>query len=378
MSTVRLARCTLLAILWPMVCLANDAENRSPTATHQLISPTIEFGATTASDSSMIAAPICGIESLRLGLNILSPENSGNSFDIMKPEFVSREGSSAYQLIEAAKFSGVDAEYRKHLSIFDLKQLNSPAILRVRQSGRGSAFNHWVLFLGFDQNGVRIVDFPGASTTVTEGELLSIWDNSAVILMRRGFDVPSITSYLYFGTLVLAGVLSIRALSWICAYLKKRNRTIVQWLAIIVTPILFQAVVEVTGLGCYFIESDSIAQVSNRNSPWEPKVIESAEDLCSQVDGDSVIIDSRDSESFRAGHIPTARSIAFFSSIGERKLLLTGVSKQQKVIIYCQSARCPYANYLADVLHEEGYAPISIYKGGFNDWRRYVRQASKR
>lgn len=74
------------------------------------------------------------------------------------------------------------------------------------------------------------------------------------------------------------------------------------------------------------------------------------------------IIDVREEDSFKAGHILGARNIPF----SQFKIYMTGLRKDMPIYLYEQgkalSLRC------AIMLKKEGYHDIYVLKGGYNKW----------
>jgi rhodanese-related sulfurtransferase len=96
-----------------------------------------------------------------------------------------------------------------------------------------------------------------------------------------------------------------------------------------------------------------------------PKV--SAKDIKS-ANGGAVIIDARQSPDYDAGHIDGAINIPTTLCAAGRTAKLAEVAKNSRLIIYCQSAGCPYAEKVAANLMEDGFNNLAIYKGGWVDW----------
>jgi len=80
-----------------------------------------------------------------------------------------------------------------------------------------------------------------------------------------------------------------------------------------------------------------------------------------QSDSDSIILDVRTSEEFEQGHLQNAVSIP----LGNLEQELSQLSKDQKVIVYCQSGSRSVA--ASRLLSAQGYTPLNL-KGGINAW----------
>lgn len=79
------------------------------------------------------------------------------------------------------------------------------------------------------------------------------------------------------------------------------------------------------------------------------------------------LIDVRESEEFKRGHILGARNIP----VTQMKQRLVEMRKDKPLYLYCQgSSRSARA---ATLLHKQGYSQIYQLKGGFRNWTGRVK-----
>lgn len=95
--------------------------------------------------------------------------------------------------------------------------------------------------------------------------------------------------------------------------------------------------------------------------------IAEAEDLFAQ--GKALFIDSRSEKDFQSGHIPGAVNIPVAQ---ERKKAQDSFSfpKERTLVIYCDGSECQSSVFLAKLLHQEGFANIKVFFGGWVEWMR--------
>ena len=147
-----------------------------------------------------VSGPFCGIYAVSATLNALNIPVA-NSRDFVHPRYVgSRGGSTAQELINAIQDSGGHAQVFANLTVSELKRANSPAILHVRSSWSDSRYNHWVTFLGFEGERMIVLDFPNTEQSVTQAELMAIWDGVGIVVSDQPVDsatflVPTRVSY---------------------------------------------------------------------------------------------------------------------------------------------------------------------------------------
>lgn len=87
------------------------------------------------------------------------------------------------------------------------------------------------------------------------------------------------------------------------------------------------------------------------------------------LDTDTIFIDARFSRDYEAGHLEGALSIPVDSNDVYMNNVTNNIAKDAHIIMYCQSSGCKYAEIVAIKLQEDGFRNISIYKGGWMDWK---------
>jgi rhodanese-related sulfurtransferase len=87
-----------------------------------------------------------------------------------------------------------------------------------------------------------------------------------------------------------------------------------------------------------------------------------------RLGGNSVVVDARLTEDFTNGHLPGAISIPVNVGEAERHTATADLSKDVRIIVYCQSAACPFARTVAVRLIKDGFSNISIFRGGWKEW----------
>lgn len=83
-----------------------------------------------------------------------------------------------------------------------------------------------------------------------------------------------------------------------------------------------------------------------------------------------VFVDASAPNDFRAGRIPGAKNFppeAFLG--GATPDDLGAISRGATVVVYCRSARCDAAEFVALRLTELGFSGTTTFRGGFDEWR---------
>ena len=95
--------------------------------------------------------------------------------------------------------------------------------------------------------------------------------------------------------------------------------------------------------------------------------------------GQILLIDARATNYFNAEHIPGAVSLYALSTAGElAEFAARHPRKDTPIVIYCNSARCSMAQYLALILTRQwAYTNVREMVGGFVEYRLSETQASR-
>jgi rhodanese-related sulfurtransferase len=86
------------------------------------------------------------------------------------------------------------------------------------------------------------------------------------------------------------------------------------------------------------------------------------------LNGVASLFDARYARDFNNGTIPRSKSLPINSSLTERQQALAGLSRNQQIVVYCQSNRCNYSDEVTQFLKFNGYHNVVIYRGGYHEW----------
>lgn len=89
-------------------------------------------------------------------------------------------------------------------------------------------------------------------------------------------------------------------------------------------------------------------------------------------DSNYVIVDVRDNDSYKKGHIPTAINIPSYE-IDEN---LKKLPKNKKLILYCYHVVCFAAPKVALMLAKKGFDVMEMV-GGFDEWQKHGHPVEK-
>jgi rhodanese-related sulfurtransferase len=118
---------------------------------------------------------------------------------------------------------------------------------------------------------------------------------------------------------------------------------------------------------------EALAQVELKHfDPALPEI--GAEEVVALLDRQDVtIIDARLPDSYDLGHLRNAVNLPVSSGLSERRRILTDIPKTRRIVVYCQSKTCPYAEAVASDLAFRGYEHIVLFPEGWRGWIAHER-----
>lgn len=326
------------------------------------------------------AGPYCGVNSLYVSLAALGINTEPKDY-ICKEYIGSYRGSTAAELIKAANAFGANAESFSHLTHRELKRAETPMILHMRADHQ-SNFTHWVAFLGYDGQKMRVVDPPRPLQVLTPAELLANWDGTAIAISRNkgnyGFladarlDLAIAAGVLLFGTYAAWQFFGICFPGFACPRCIAPQKSLaLQASTLVVFSLILSLFYHASAEIGFFRNPSALAEVVRRHYSIDIPEVSLAEMIDEIETGATLILDARRLSDFNNGPLPGAVSMAVDSTLPERQKVLTGIPKGRRIIVYCQSASCSYADTIAQFLHFNGYRNVAVYTGGFREWSQY-------
>ena len=358
---------SILLLSWFLFCTITLAEE-SPEAAPPL--PDLK--------NIVVAGPYCGVYSLYACLNVFGIQSPME--ELLTAEYVgSHRGSTSNELIAAAEKYGIHGKSYGNMTWRQLFDTKEPMILHFR-GGNHTDFNHWVAFLGAEGKHVRIIDTPHEMAYLSIAELLAHWDGTAIVLSKNEIrdDIvwKSWLDYLPIALCLLGGVFVFRTF----AHSGKIEPSVAPTRFLALKKLFIQtiSIVGVIGFMAVLLHSLSdtgflknpvaIAEVTRRYYAVDVPEISVSEMKQIVERSDVVIFDTRYRRDFNRGAIPHAVNLPIDSSLAERKDALRGVDKSTKIVLYCQSSGCGFADEIASFLKFNGYRNVSLFRGGYREW----------
>jgi rhodanese-related sulfurtransferase len=328
-----------------------------------------------------VSGPYCGIYSLIAILDTF--DMHPDLAELLVPEFVgSYKGSSNKELEKAAEKFGLYAKSYSGLTWQELQASKSPMILHFRSTYADSQFNHWVAYLGVDGGKARIIDLPHRLATIPFAELLAKWDGVAIEIspepIKNDILAASYTNYLTTVALIL-GVLFVFKFSFWSpqkeaftapTLFQKCKLAVVQSAMLLGLLFVFGILYHALSSVGFLKNPSAVAEVTRRYYSVDIPEIDLAEMERAVAEQTIPLYDARYARDYNRGTIPGAKSLAISSSLTERQEILGSTSKTQRIIVFCQSSGCGYADEVAQFLRFNGYENVVIYRGGYREWKQ--------
>lgn len=328
-----------------------------------------------------VSGPYCGIYALIACLDTFGIRPHFEEFFVA--EFVgSFQGSSDSELRKAAQTYGLYGKTYSGLTWQEIKASKSPMILHFRSTYADSKFNHWVAYLGVDGGKARIIDIPHRIATIPFSEILAKWDGTAIVISKEpiqgDFIATARWNYLSMILLLLGILVAARAFFWdhdnenflALTFFQKIKLAIIQTSALLgvlfVVGILYHAL---SPIG-FLRNPSAVAEVTRRYYSIDVPEIDITETERAIESKTIQLYDARYSRDYVRGTIPSAKNLSINSSLTERQQMLGATPKSQRIVVFCQSSGCGYADEVAQFLKFYGYENVVIFRGGYREWSK--------
>jgi len=321
--------------------------------------------------------PHCGLYCLYTTMRLTGKEIDFS--ELVKPEYLgSRKGSSIAELKKAAEDCGLYAIPSGRLTGRELRQCPYQIILHVKSDVTSREYNHYELFLGTENRKARLLDPPEPVRLVPFNELAPRWDGNGLIVSAEPIELSSVFGptrkrLLMYAVAAIAVILALHwAKRWLPeAMLNSRGKlfglSFGQGVAFAFTALLCGMLYHFANDAGLLANTNAIASIQQAHAGnFIPKISEKK--VYKLLDSNAVFIDARFARDYKAGHLEGAISVPVDANDLERQKVTADIPKGSRIVMYCQSSGCKFAEKVAIKLKNEGYSNISIFKGGWAEW----------
>jgi rhodanese-related sulfurtransferase len=320
----------------------------------------------------------CGLYCLYSILRLLGQDLDYR--DLVKPEYYGRpSGSSLADLSRAAHDYGLYAGVATRLSTRALAASPYWAILHVRPSLESTEYDHYQLSMGMENGKAKLFDPPQAPKLVELSELAPRWDGYALFVSPRPFDIDRLFSadrqrVLLYGMVGLLLLLSLhlgkRLWTSRLGVLPRRwslGLTAVQGAMLGLAALVAGPLYQFTSDEGLLANASATASLQKAyRGTFIPRISKAR--VHQLLGRDRVFIDARLASDYERGHLEGAISLPVDANEALWRQRTAAMPKDSRIVLYCQSSRCKFAEHVGTKLINDGYKDLCIFRGGWMEW----------
>ncbi|MBN2455247.1 MAG: hypothetical protein JXB29_01715 [Sedimentisphaerales bacterium] len=302
-----------------------------------------------------------------------------NLTELLKPEYIgSRQGSSLAELKKAAEDNGLHAVPVGKLTIKELRQSPYPVILHVKSAPDKKPYDHYELFLETKDGQARLYDPPQPVRLVPFYQLAPRWDGTGLIVSAEPIDLGALFAsarrrFIIYAAIVVAAVLGVRCGRrwWLpSAYMTSRRHLLVlsiaQSVGLALLALLCGTVYHFVNDVGFLAHANATASIQQAHlGNFLPKVSE--KEIRRLLNTNTIFIDARLNRDFEAGHLEGAVNVPVNASDDELRKAMAHIDKKARIVVYCQTSGCSFAEKVAIELISDGFSNVSLFKGSWHE-----------
>lgn len=324
------------------------------------------------------SGPYCGVKSVFACISSLGLETEFSTY--VDPRFIGTyRGSSANELVQCAESHGVNAKVISHATENDLRRSAAPMVLHVRSPFGGLDYNHWISFLGIVEETAVVYDPASTRRSLTMAELLAQWDGTAVVVSFTPIDLVAIRLCSVLDNL-LPILIACSAILWLrrgFASVFDRYRHPRHAITFLLTVSIACCVAIEAPSSTRLLRNPHIGlEIASMHSQRELPTVSfrTVFDIVNNRGG--LLVDARFPADFRSGTIHGAINLPVNATLSEKQTILSRVSFRERIVVFCKSPNCEFADSVARFLVYNGFRDVAIYRAGYSDWLRQSNSAA--
>jgi rhodanese-related sulfurtransferase len=309
---------------------------------------------------------------------------------LLDPKYIgSAEGSSVGELEQAAKDRGMHTSVLQNLSAADVAAIGKPVILLVRSSAEADKYDHFVLCFGADGDRLRILDAPNPPRLVSARELARLWGGVGIVVSSEPVSTWAMLGPTWAASIAWTGAAVVvvmaaghglrrlgRRIPWVTTNRRAWPSAAAQAAAVGAVALLGGVGFHLTATLGLLAHPEDVASIQETHVMSFARAVGAA-GVDELMKGGAAVVDARFSEDYAAGHIPGAINIPVNQRAAAGRMLARRAGRDAKVILYCQSAGCPFSKQVGRVLWRDGYRNLYVFRGGWDEWEATARPAER-
>jgi rhodanese-related sulfurtransferase len=232
--------------------------------------------------------------------------------------------------------------------------------------------------LGSAARRLLVFDPPATVRAVSAQELAPIWDGAGLIVSAEPISTgkifaPARRRFLLWTLGIVSLVLAFHRAGRRAPIGLFRSRRALLGLSLAQGLSLTLAALLGATLFHFFADEGLLANVKATDAiqrthagDFMPKV--GAKRVRQLMEDETIFVDARFRRDFEAGHLRGAINVPIDANDVQRRHLTESIPKDAKVVVYCRSRSCRFADEVGFRLLNDGFTDVALYRGGWTDW----------
>lgn len=306
--------------------------------------------------------------------------------ELLKPEYIgSPRGSSLAELKKAAEDHGMYAAPVGKLTTRELRQSPYPIILHVKSAADRKEYDHYELFLETKDGQAKLYDPPQPVRLVPFYELAPRWDGTGLIVSTGPIDLgtvfaPARKRFITYAAIAIAVILGLRLARrhrFPAADTNSRRRlfafSVAQGAGLAIAALLCGMVYHFVNKEGFLAHANATASIQKTHQAnFIPKLGE--KQTRKLLNTNTLFVDAGLNTDFETQHLKGAINVPVNASSDERANAMATVPQDARIVVYCLSPRCSFAENVAINLISDGFSDVSLFKG---DWRKLIPRTNE-
>jgi rhodanese-related sulfurtransferase len=269
-----------------------------------------------------------------------------------------------------------------NLTTGNFVQIGEPVVCHVKSAPASPSYDHWVVCVATRGNSVWIYDPPNDVQEYSMAEFAARWDGTGLIVSDRPIATRRLEleilrpDFLWFLGLGAAFVVSVLWRFLASKSNIERNSRFgciaagTQFAVLLLASFVLAMLYHFFSDDGLLSHNDTVSQVEHAYETvfMDKLSLEKVHELIHDPHQQVMLVDARLPADFNAGHLPGAINLPTTLTQSDFDDAVTKIPRDARLIVYCESEQCPYANAIARRLADSGYSNISLFPGGWEGW----------
>ena len=282
----------------------------------------------------------------------------------------SQFGSTAEEIRMAAQDFDLHSKVVYNANKTYLFESETPHVLHLGKNFSAGGRQHWVLFMGLDDDGDAVIlDVPKPVEKIPITLLQTHWDGTAIAISSKPISSKPSRIALLYGAIPLGwSLLALMAIRFFFTAFKVKSfvtrLTIILALTAAFTGFWL-------GLSSNSFFRNSLAVALTQTKVGHDRVLPETFEVESMFGDEVLVVDARDPFDYSRGNVPGSINLPVNPSLGRLIEAKQIAASKKTVVVYCQSEQCKWSHAVGSKLKTLGIEDVKVFKPG---WRGIVKE----